>query len=203
MLDKVCLQKLCHHESRNLASKHITHASNCFLLTKDLLDLSHFPTPSLRDNIMGLKRVRNVSIRECSYSRKHLAPIGAREPTKAKGHQGTKSNVETLLNGLSVIYCDVRVGECWASGASAFGRDLCLFDYFCMPLLTVDDSADWLPARNGDATWLYMTSYAPSGRAKCRKCSNFIEKGKVRFGIPIKVWKEGEWVSAAIIVRGV
>jgi len=52
--------------------------------------------------------------------------------------------------------------------------------------LTMDEEGDWRPAAPREVLYRYNVGYAPSGRARCRKCSDFIQKGKVRFGIPIK-----------------
>lgn len=52
--------------------------------------------------------------------------------------------------------------------------------------LTVDSNLVWRPAKTGEPVFRLIVGKAPSGRAKCRKCSQQIQLGDLRCGIPIK-----------------
>lgn len=52
--------------------------------------------------------------------------------------------------------------------------------------LTVDSNLVWRPAKPGETVYHLIVGKAPSGRAKCRKCSQQIHLGELRCGIPIK-----------------
>ena len=58
-----------------------------------------------------------------------------------------------------------------------------------MSVLTVNKHGSWIPLHNEKKRAKerrYMVGYAPSSRARCRKCSEAIEKGCPRFGVPIR-----------------
>lgn len=52
--------------------------------------------------------------------------------------------------------------------------------------LTVESNLVWRPARTGEKVYFLIVGKSPSGRAKCRKCSQQIQLGELRCGIPIK-----------------
>lgn len=63
--------------------------------------------------------------------------------------------------------------------------------------LTVTDKQVWRPARKGDHVYHYITEISRSGRARCRKCSQLVQKNELRVGVPIR-HSAGEhgWISA-------
>eukprot|EP00940_MAST-03C_sp_MAST-3C-sp2_P001866 g1866.t1 len=65
--------------------------------------------------------------------------------------------------------------------------------------LTVDVEARQWRAREweNEPVYQFMAEYAKSGRARCRLCSEKIEKGSVRMGTPIK-WRGGDfgWINS-------
>ena len=60
-----------------------------------------------------------------------------------------------------------------------------------MSCLTVDEDGEWMKAGDEDEDiYKYSAEYAKSSRARCRVCSEAIQKGTVRVGYPIK-WGGG------------
>ena len=56
------------------------------------------------------------------------------------------------------------------------------------PDLTIKDG-QWCEASDSDEIYRYRIELAKSGRAKCAKCCELIEKGSIRLGMPIR-WKQ-------------
>jgi DNA repair protein RAD16 len=52
--------------------------------------------------------------------------------------------------------------------------------------LTVTAKGVWRVAKGADQQWLYQVECAKTGRARCRKCSEYIAKDAIRVGIPIR-----------------
>ncbi|CCW63417.1 unnamed protein product [Phytomonas sp. EM1] len=63
--------------------------------------------------------------------------------------------------------------------------------------LTLTDKLIWRPAKGDDHVYDYIIQQSPSARARCRKCSQYINKGEFRCGIPVR-FASGEygWISA-------
>lgn len=64
--------------------------------------------------------------------------------------------------------------------------------------LTVTEDCHWKPIEyEYEDAFEFICSYAPSGRAKCRRCGEKIPKGEVRLGKPVK-WRGGPygWITA-------
>ncbi|CBH16960.1 DNA repair protein, putative [Trypanosoma brucei gambiense DAL972] len=53
-------------------------------------------------------------------------------------------------------------------------------------VLTITEKGDWRTAKNGEKVWRYMVQTAPTMRARCRKCSQPILKGDLKWGTPIR-----------------
>ncbi|CCW70891.1 unnamed protein product [Phytomonas sp. Hart1] len=63
--------------------------------------------------------------------------------------------------------------------------------------LTLTDKLIWRPAKNEDQVYNYILQKSPSSRARCRKCSQCIDKGEFRCGIPVRfAGGENGWISA-------
>eukprot|EP01065_Artemidia_motanka_P048192 TRINITY_DN7724_c0_g2_i1.p1 TRINITY_DN7724_c0_g2~~TRINITY_DN7724_c0_g2_i1.p1 ORF type:complete len:1135 (+),score=368.36 TRINITY_DN7724_c0_g2_i1:72-3407(+) len=72
--------------------------------------------------------------------------------------------------------------------------------------MTIDDDEDWASASDDDEVFTHRLSYAPSGRARCKRCSEPIPLGAVRIGTPIR-WRQGvyftSWMHTSCVrVRG-
>nr|CCC52575.1 putative DNA repair protein, fragment [Trypanosoma vivax Y486] len=67
----------------------------------------------------------------------------------------------------------------------------------CNVELTITEKGIWRRAKSGERLWRYMVQEAPTMRARCRKCSQFITKGDLKWGIPIR-HSHGEygWITA-------
>lgn len=63
--------------------------------------------------------------------------------------------------------------------------------------LTLNSKLVWRVAKTHDQVYKYVIQKSPTGRARCRKCSQYIEKGELRFGVPIQHnGGENGWISA-------
>ncbi|RNF01218.1 putative DNA repair protein [Trypanosoma conorhini] len=64
-------------------------------------------------------------------------------------------------------------------------------------ILTLTDRGQWKRATGKDRVVRYIVQRAPTMRARCRKCSQYIVKGELKWGIPIR-HAQGEygWISA-------
>eukprot|EP00756_Hemistasia_phaeocysticola_P066940 Hpha_TRINITY_DN9601_c0_g2::TRINITY_DN9601_c0_g2_i1::g.184583::m.184583/K15083/RAD16; DNA repair protein RAD16 len=58
--------------------------------------------------------------------------------------------------------------------------------------MTITDEEDWETASDGDEVYTHRAGYAPSGRAKCKLCSEPIALGEVRLGTPLR-WRPGSY----------
>lgn len=63
--------------------------------------------------------------------------------------------------------------------------------------LTVTEREVWRAAKAGEHVYLYIVEKSRSGRARCRRCSQFVPKDMLRCGIPIR-HAQGEhgWIAA-------
>ncbi|RNF02954.1 putative DNA repair protein [Trypanosoma rangeli] len=63
--------------------------------------------------------------------------------------------------------------------------------------LTITDRLQWKRATGKDRGFRFIVQRAPTMRARCRKCSEYIVKGELKWGIPIR-HAQGEygWISA-------
>lgn len=52
--------------------------------------------------------------------------------------------------------------------------------------LTVTEEGHWRTAKGSEPVFAHVCEIARSGRSRCRKCSEMIDKGDVRFGTPIR-----------------
>ncbi|KAH9586563.1 SNF2-related [Trypanosoma melophagium] len=64
-------------------------------------------------------------------------------------------------------------------------------------ILTVTENGVWRPAKGNDKVLRYIVQRAPTMRARCRRCSQYITKGDLKWGIPIR-HSHGEygWITA-------
>eukprot|EP00658_Telonema_sp_P-2_P018433 TRINITY_DN17234_c0_g1_i1.p1 TRINITY_DN17234_c0_g1~~TRINITY_DN17234_c0_g1_i1.p1 ORF type:complete len:607 (+),score=111.08 TRINITY_DN17234_c0_g1_i1:191-2011(+) len=58
--------------------------------------------------------------------------------------------------------------------------------------LTITDDGEWAPNNGEHQRYMYRVQYAPTGRARCRQCSEMIPAKSVRFGKPI-AWRGGAY----------
>eukprot|EP01062_Namystynia_karyoxenos_P006440 TRINITY_DN12253_c0_g3_i1.p1 TRINITY_DN12253_c0_g3~~TRINITY_DN12253_c0_g3_i1.p1 ORF type:complete len:1155 (+),score=498.32 TRINITY_DN12253_c0_g3_i1:72-3536(+) len=63
------------------------------------------------------------------------------------------------------------------------------------PDLTVDSDGDWVEAGEGAQAYTHRVGYAPSGRARCGRCSELIPLGEVRIGAPLK-WRSNYYLTS-------
>jgi SNF2 family DNA or RNA helicase len=52
--------------------------------------------------------------------------------------------------------------------------------------LTLTRDQSWRAAKKNESEYLYQVEKAKSGRARCRRCSEYIQKDQLRFAIPIR-----------------
>ncbi|PBJ79233.1 DNA repair protein [Trypanosoma cruzi cruzi] len=64
-------------------------------------------------------------------------------------------------------------------------------------VLTITDRGQWKPAKGNDRVLRCIVQRAPTMRARCRKCSQYIVKGELKWGIPIRhTHGEYGWITA-------
>jgi DNA repair protein RAD16 len=65
------------------------------------------------------------------------------------------------------------------------------------PDLTLNEKGVWRPASKKEHVYKYIVQKAPTARARCRKCSQLVQKGELRVGIPIRHCAgDNGWISA-------
>ncbi|KAL7701713.1 DNA repair protein [Lotmaria passim] len=65
------------------------------------------------------------------------------------------------------------------------------------PDLTLNEKGVWRLATGKDHAYKFIVQKAPTARARCRKCSQLVQKGELRVGIPIRHCAgDNGWISA-------
>ncbi|KPI83412.1 putative DNA repair protein [Leptomonas seymouri] len=65
------------------------------------------------------------------------------------------------------------------------------------PDLTLNEKGVWRLATKKEHVYNYIVQKAPTARARCRKCSQLVQKGELRIGIPIRHCAgDNGWISA-------